>query len=66
MKPLKLKLKNFKGIKAGMGLDEVEIDLSGIKGIAVFSAPNGSGKTTILDNLHPYRLMPYRAGGYRP
>ena len=66
MKPLRLKLKNFKGIKAGMGLDEVEIDLSGIKGIAVFSAPNGSGKTTILDNLHPYRLMPYRAGGYRP
>lgn len=66
MKPLSLKLKNFKGIKAGMGLDEVEIDLSGIKGIAVFSAPNGSGKTTILDNLHPYRLMPYRAGGYRP
>lgn len=66
MRPLNLKLKNFKGIKAGMGLDEVGIDLSGIKGIAVFSAPNGSGKTTILDNLHPYRLMPYRAGGYRP
>ena len=36
MKPLSLKLKNFKGIKAGMGLDEVEIDLSEIKGIAVF------------------------------
>ncbi len=66
MKPLSLKLKNFKGIRAGMGLDEVEIDLSEIKGIAVFSAPNGSGKTTILDNLHPYRLMPYRSSGYRP
>ena len=29
--------------------------------------PNGSGKTTILDNLHPFRIMPYRAGGtYSP
>ena len=24
------------------------------------------GKTTILDNMHPYRLMPYRATSYSP
>ncbi len=67
MKPIQLLLRNFKGIKAGMGLDEVTVDFTSLNGIVVFSAPNGSGKTTILDNLHPYRLMPYRAGNsYRP
>jgi exonuclease SbcC len=50
-----------------MGLDEVTVDFASLNGIIVFSAPNGSGKTTILDSLHPYRLMPYRAGNtYRP
>jgi exonuclease SbcC len=24
---------------------------------------NGRGKTTIMDNLHPYLVMPSRAGG---
>jgi exonuclease SbcC len=67
MKPIQLLLRNFKGIKAGMGLDEVTVDFASLNGIIVFSAPNGSGKTTILDSLHPYRLMPYRAGNtYRP
>jgi len=61
-----LRLKNFKGIKSGLGIDEVTINLIDTKGIIVFSAPNGAGKTTILDNLHPYRIMPYRANGYRP
>ncbi|PNE59669.1 hypothetical protein A8H39_00525 [Paraburkholderia fungorum] len=27
---------------------------------------NGQGKTTILDNLHPYRLMPSRCDGLKP
>lgn len=67
MKPIQLLLRNFKGIKAGMRLDEVTVDFTSLNGIIVFSAPNGSGKTTILDSLHPYRLMPYRAGNtYRP
>jgi exonuclease SbcC len=67
MRPIQLRLKGFKGIKAGMGLDEVTVDFKDLAGVVVFSAPNGSGKTTILDNLHPYRLMPYRAGNsYRP
>jgi exonuclease SbcC len=68
MKPLKLRLKGFKGIKSGMGLDEVTIDFADMQpGITVFDAPNGSGKTTILDNLHPFRVMPYRAGNsYKP
>ncbi len=67
MRPVFLKLKGFKGIKAGMDLDEIEIDFSGIPdGVVAFSAPNGTGKTTIVDSLHPYRIMPFRTGSYSP
>ncbi|MCX5814963.1 MAG: AAA family ATPase [Proteobacteria bacterium] len=67
MRPISLKLKGFKGIQAGMGLEEIEIDFSKIpSGIVTFSAPNGTGKTTIMDNLHPYRFMPFRASSYSP
>lgn len=65
MKPLKLKLRGFRGIRAGMGRDEVELDLSGVvdAGLVALAGHNGSGKTTLLDNLHPYRLMPSRTSG---
>ena len=64
MKPLYLKLKGFKGVRSGSGKDELEIDFSGRTGLVGVAGPNGSGKTTVLDNLHPYRIMPYRAGNY--
>lgn len=68
MIPIKLRLKNFIGIKHGMRLDEVNLDLAALpEGIIVFDADTGTGKTTILDNMHPYRVMPYGAGKtYRP
>ena len=61
MRLLSLKLKGFKGLRAGIGLEEVSIDLTGLsQGLIAIVGPNGSGKTTILDNLHPYRIMPYK------
>lgn len=66
MRPLFLKLKGFKGIRSGSGKDELELDISEWKGLVAVTGPNGSGKTTVLDNLHPYRVMPYRAGSYSP
>ena len=68
MKPLSLRLKGFLGIKAGLGVDDVTIDLSNLPpGIVVLSGPNGSGKSTIIDSLTPFRLMAYRAGAtYSP
>lgn len=68
MTPRKLRLKNFIGIKHGMRLDELTLDLTTLpEGIIVFDAITGRGKTTILDNLHAYRLMPYSSGKtYRP
>lgn len=69
MNPLKLTLRNFTGVRAGMGRDEITIDLEELAGDASLIAvvgPNGIGKTTILDSLQPYRIMPFRAGGYSP
>lgn len=69
MKPLRLKLKNFLGIRAGLGRDELDIDfepmLDGNQLVAIVGE-NGAGKSTLLDNLSPFRVMPSRAGGYNP
>ncbi|MCU6502012.1 hypothetical protein LPN04_29890 [Rugamonas sp. A1-17] len=61
MKPLKLKLQGFTGIIKGLGKDTLELDLTTIpadKKLVAFVGVNGNGKSTILDNLHPYRVMP--------
>ncbi|CUR48457.1 conserved hypothetical protein [Alloalcanivorax xenomutans] len=65
MRPLKLTLTGFKGIQAGMGLETFTLDLereAGEASLVAIVAPNGRGKTTILDNLQPYRLMPSKLG----
>src|SRR3990167_9252670 len=69
MIPLRLKLRGFIGIRSGTGKDEIELDLKALTGDAALVAlagQNGAGKTTILDNLHPYRLLPSRASSYSP
>jgi exonuclease SbcC len=64
MKPLRLTLKGFTGIRDGLGRDELTLDFESLAAGAQLVAlvgPNGSGKTTIIDNVHPYRVMPSRA-----
>jgi exonuclease SbcC len=69
MQPLKLTLKGFRGIRDGLGLEEITLDLErladGAELIAIAGA-NGSGKTTIMDNLTPYNLLPSRAATAGP
>ena len=68
MKPDYLLLRGFEGILSGMGLHEIEIDFSIVPdGIIVFDGPNGRGKTTIVDNMHHFRIMPSKVNkSYSP
>ncbi|KUE86368.1 MULTISPECIES: AAA family ATPase [Cupriavidus] len=62
MRPLKLTLAGFHGIRDGMHRDSVTVDLTDLPaGLIAIVGPNGAGKTTIMDNLHPYPLMPSHA-----
>ena len=56
MRPLKLRLVGFRGVRDAMGRDEIELDLEAIVGdaqLVALTGPNGAGKTTLLDSLHP-------------
>jgi exonuclease SbcC len=63
LKILKLYLRGGIGIRIGLGLEEIDIDFSQFRtGLIAFTGRNGSGKTTIMENLHPYRMMVSRDG----
>jgi len=66
MKPITLFLRGFRGIRDGLGREEISLDLDAMAGgaqlIAIRGA-NGRGKTTVLDNMTPFPTMPSRAGG---
>lgn len=55
MKITYLKLKNFVNVKAGMKKTEIEIDFSKCKNkLILLCGPNGSGKTSLLSEMHPF------------
>ncbi len=64
MQPLSLTLKGFRGIRDGLGCDVLTLDFEqladGAELVAIAGA-NGRGKTTVMDNMHPYLTMPSRA-----
>ena len=66
MTPLSLTLTGFKGIRDGLGRETITIDFAelarGAQLIAI-TGRNGRGKSTILDNMTPYPIMPSKAGG---
>ena len=54
MKFLNIKLTGYIGIYNGMGLNEIEIDLSKMKHkLLIIKGANGSGKSTIEKALNP-------------
>lgn len=58
MKILELKLKNFLPILAGIGKEEILLDLRGSNDlISVFIGKIGSGKTYILSHLQPFSTV---------
>src|SRR4030042_151696 len=58
----KRRLKGFIGIKRGLGLDEISIDFKNIVGLIAFAGQNGLGKSTVLENLHPFNTLASRSG----
>lgn len=64
MQLLSLTLNGFRGIRDGLGLDVLALDFEarcdGAELVAIAGA-NGRGKSTLLDNMHPYLTMPSRA-----
>lgn len=64
MQPEILELTGFTGIQSGLGKETLRLDLRDIPSTAklvAFTGPNGIGKSTIMDNLQPYRTMPSRS-----
>jgi len=69
MQPLSLTLKGFRGIRDGLGLEVLALDLEqladGAQLVAIAGA-NGRGKSTVMDSAHPYLTMPSRAAAAGP
>jgi exonuclease SbcC len=63
MKPISLHLRGSIGIRDGLGLEEISIDFTRFSpGLICLVGPNGSGKTSILENIHPYLCLASRDG----
>ncbi len=59
-----LTLEGFVGIHKGLGQTRFHLNLDALVGdakLVALQGANGRGKSTILDNLHPYLTMPSRA-----
>lgn len=65
MKLQGVKLRGFLGLKKGLGLDEIELDLSGLSGLVALSGPNGFGKSTFMENLQPFPVLASRGGALK-
>lgn len=73
MIPLKLKLYKAKGILEGIKQSEIEIDFTKFSpGLVVIFGASGTGKSTIQQNMHPFRSVgkytfkeEFETGGYR-
>lgn len=66
MTPLSLTLTGFKGIRDGLGRETITIDFATLAQdaqLVAITGRNGRGKSTILDNMTPYAVMPSKAGG---
>ncbi len=60
MKITSLRLRGFTGIKRGLNLEDLTLDFSNLSGLIALSGENGSGKSTCIDCLHPYRQLASR------
>jgi exonuclease SbcC len=59
----RLRLRGAIGVWKGLGLDELDLDLARYDpGLIALVGPNGKGKSTLIENMHPYPKMLTRVG----
>ena len=69
MQPLSLTLKGFRGIRDGLGLDVLTLDIERLADgaqLVAIAGENGRGKTTLMENLTPHLALPSRAAAAGP
>ena len=57
MKILRLRAKGFVGLQKGLGLSEIDIDLSQLSKLIAITGENGAGKSSFLELLTPYPCL---------
>ena len=58
MKLLYISLENFALIRTGMGINKIELDFRKASNVVtLIVGNNGTGKTALLSNLHPYASL---------
>jgi DNA repair protein SbcC/Rad50 len=62
MLPIEQTLHKFKGIRDGLGTDTLKLNFTGLQGLVGISGPNGCGKTTVIETMHPYAQLASRKG----
>jgi len=66
MRPLEMTVTGARGIIDGLGRDSVSVDFRKFhNGLVIVYGRNGTGKTTFLDNLHPYPVLASRSGALK-
>ncbi|MQA40654.1 SMC family protein [Rugamonas aquatica] len=66
MIPYLLTLEGFTGIRDGLGREAITLDFESLCAgaqLIALAGPNGRGKSTILDNMTPYLIMPSHVKG---
>lgn len=63
MKPQRLTLSGFKGVRDGLGMKTFTLEFNSLAQLIALKGRNGRGKTTLIDNLQPYRLLPSKVDG---
>lgn len=62
MQLIEIEIRGAIGIKKGLGVDQIKLDLSNKTGLIALAGPNGRGKTTLLELMSPYRTFASRKG----
>lgn len=65
MKIERMRLRGWIGLKKGMDIEDLTLDLSRLSGLVALSGKNGAGKSSCLELMSPYRTLASRKGALK-